>query len=122
MNKQQIFDAFDGQLSKKAIIQADGVWRIKGKDVEIEYLGDGIWDVYICNRQNMANGVGQRRVNNVLKLFKPTPAAVTELTGEAFVQGRLEDIKPVILSHRAFLGIRKKREVVADQVRNFGKK
>ena len=122
MTKQEIFDAFDGKLSRKNITKVDGEWRLHGKDVEIEYLGDGLWDVYVCNRKDMYSGLGQRRVRNVLRLFSPTPASVTELTGEGFVQGRLEDIKPVILEHRAFLGIRKKREVTGDHMRNFGKK
>ena len=116
MNKRQIFDAFDGKISRTAIRQFDGKWRIMGKGVEIEYLGGGIWDVFCCDREN---SLGTARVNNVLAKFSSVGIPVVKLNGEGYTQGSIEQIKPVVLSCLRFFGIRKKRELSPEQLENM---
>ena len=119
MEKQQIFDAFDGKIARRAIqkdVDIEGQWRIVGKQMEIEYLGNGLWDVFICNRQDMAAGVSQNRVNSILAKFSRAGLPCTELNGEGYTQGSLEHIKPVVLSCRAYFGIPKKRELSDEQL------
>jgi hypothetical protein len=121
MNKQQIFDAFDGKLSKTCIKQVDGQWRIIGRDVEIEYMGDDCWDFYVRNIENIAAGIGTGRVNNVLAKFSSVGTPVAKLNGEGYTQGSLQQIKSVVLANRAFFGIPKKRELSEEQLENMRK-
>ena len=109
MNKKDIFDAFNGEISKKAIIQKDGAWRIVGKWCEIERVGD-LWDIFICNPDNMTDGLGQRKVHNIIDRLKIPPINGTFriLNGEAYTQ--VSDIN-LILSNLSLLGIRRKRRL-----------
>ncbi len=119
MDKQEIFDAFDGKIAMRAIQKdnpVEGQWRIYGKQVEVEYMGDGLWDVFVCNRQDMTKEVSMIRVNRILGFFSAQGMGITALTGEGHTQGTLEQIKPVILSQLRYLGIPKKRQLSDEQL------
>lgn len=116
MTKQEIFDAFDGKLAKRAIQKMDGEWRLMGKQVEIEYMGDDIWDIYVCNRQDMTKPVDMQRANRILEKFSAVGLPVTALNGEGYTQGPLEKIRPIVLAHRAYFGIPKKRQLSDEQL------
>ena len=109
MTKQEIFDAFQGEISKTAIIQKDGAWRIVGKWCEIERVGN-LWDIFICNPGDMTKGLGQRKVNNIIDRLKipPTNGTFRILNGEAYTQ--VQDIN-LILQNLSLLGIRRKRRL-----------
>jgi len=116
MEKREILAAFDGKFSPRSVQWKDGAWRIHGKYVDIEPLPDGNWDVYVHNRENPAEGLGNRRVKHILNLFSRQGARPHPMDGEGYVRSTLEQIKPVALAHRAFLGIPKKVEYTPESL------
>lgn len=109
MNKQQIFDAFDGFLSMKNIVNRDGEFNLVGKYCVISPLEDGNWDVWLCNPSNLSEGLGTGRINNLVALFSTSSSVWRKLTGEADTQLPLEDLKPVLLGNHARFGLKKKQ-------------
>ena len=124
MTKDKIYRAFDGKLSRKAIIERDGEWVIQGKWCIAAPEADGIWDLWLCHPQDMAAGLGQRKVRNTLKTLQKsilalktsTGTAFRELTGEAW--GKVAGTT-LILANTAVLGIRRKRKVSQAQIDRF---
>ena len=107
MTKQELFDAFNGEISKKAIQRIDDEYRIVGKYCYVAPQDDG-FDIFICNTRNIAAGLGQKAVRNRMRaIFSSAVNAVTEVDGEAW--GKVQD-RDVILRNLKLLGIRKKRE------------
>ncbi len=119
MNKQEIFDAFDQKISKTAIVEQDGVFRIVGKDIEIEPIDNGMWDIWVHNRKDLQKGVGTGRVNNILARLGLATEPWTRLNGEAHTCAPLEVVKPALLDNLAYLGIRRKRVVTPEQKQAF---
>ncbi len=109
MNQTEIYDAFDGRISKTAIQLVDDEWRIVGNWCYVIYDGNNMWDVWICNPPCLRDGLGQRKVKNIICSFKgvvKTP--FRELTGEAYTKVQGTD---AILNNLGLLGIRKKRQI-----------
>ncbi len=115
ISKSQIFHAFGERISITAIQNIAGEWMIKGKWCFIA-PDDGkgeVWDIWICNSDNLCKGLGQRKVKNILHTLNGTvKTPFRELTGEAW--GKVRD-KGLILQNLHLLGIRKKRQVSPQQ-------
>lgn len=95
----------------------DGL-EIRGKWAVVTPMED-YWDVWIHNPQDLAKGLGARKVNNMLQAIKScVKADFHELTGEAWF--RVWDHKK-ISEIRQILGIRKKKRVSAKQLENLRK-
>ena len=119
--KQQLYDDFDGEISKTCLVPDQGEplgYMIQGKYCWIQYGGDGWWNVFICNSTNLAAGLGQRRVNRIARILSESAveSTVRILNGEADVWVKGTDS---ILQNLKLLGIRKKREVSAEQRENM---
>ena len=129
MNKQELFDAFDGKISKTAIQLLNDEYQIVGKFCRITFLdyGNGVyaWDVWICNHKDIAKGLGQSKVHNIVSSLTGIPrnqisldnplvnGPHTVLNGEAVVWvGSTE----IILKNLSLLGIRKKTQYSKEQL------
>jgi len=116
MNKADIYKAFGDKISKTAIQCIDDEWRIKGKWCYVtpdDEQGE-IWDIWICNPENIAAGLSQRRFKSIIHALESTgKVGFNELTGEAW--GKVTD-KSLILENLKLLGIRKKRQVSPEQI------
>jgi len=110
MNKQELFNAFNQKISLKSIVRRDDEYVIQGKFCIIAPTGKNRWNIWICNPDDLYNGLGQRKVRNIAaKLFKSAVGMTfTELTGEGY--GVVAGTK-LILQNLKLLGIRKKRQV-----------
>lgn len=114
MTQSEIYHAFNGRISKKAIQLIDDEWRIVGKWCYVTQDNQTTWDIWICNPADLCQGLGQRKVRNILSgLNSCTGEAFHELTGEAWGKVRGTEI---ILRNLDLLGIRKKR-VISEQQR-----
>ncbi len=113
LNKEGIYCAFGGRISKKAIQLIDDEWRIVGKWCYVTQDDEHVWDIWICNPADIAAGLGQRKVRNMLHALKSCVGEpFHELTGEAW--GKVRGTQ-LILNNLAVLGIRKKRTVSEKQ-------
>jgi hypothetical protein len=108
MNKKELFNAFDQRISEKSIVERNDEYVIEGKFCVITPMGENRWDVWICNSNDIDQGLDQRKVINIAaNLFKsPCKSELTELTGEGWgvVAGT-----GIILQNLKLLGIKKKR-------------
>jgi len=109
MNKGEIYEYFDGLISKSAVKQADdGEWQVIGRFCKVSF-DDAAIDLFICNPKDMVNGIGQKKVNNIIRGLKSSVnVKFTELDGEAWA--KVAD-KAVITDNLKLLGIRKKKIV-----------
>lgn len=124
MTQTEIYNAFDGKLSRSAIKERDGEYVIQGKWCIAAPEEGGIWDIWICNPKDITAGLGQGKVRNILKTLQKSILALgttvkssfKELTGEAHgkVVGTAE-----ILANTAVLGIRRKRKISQEQIDRF---
>lgn len=110
MTKQELFDAFDGKISKASIVDRDGEFVIQGKFCVIAPEGENVWDIWIGSPDDLYSGLSQRKVTGIITSLQKSAvgSAVRELTGEADTRVRGTGL---ILSNLRVLGIRKKREI-----------
>lgn len=114
MTKSEIYNFFDRKISKLAIQQIDGEWKVVGKWCRVGFDDDGTIDIRLCNPNDIAKGLGQRKLKIMLKGFKsPAKTTFRELTGEAYT--KTQD-KQDVLENLRLLGIRKKRRVTDRQL------
>jgi hypothetical protein len=105
--KQEIFDFFDGVISKSAIRNIDGEFMVVGHKCQIALEEDDLIDVWIHNTKDISAGLGAWAVRNRLNLFiSESTDTLVELNGEGYARGRVKDI---ILNNTSALGIKKKR-------------
>ncbi len=109
MNKKGLFDAFSQKISKKSIVNRDGEFVIQGKFCVIAYEPPDLWDIWICNPDDLYSGLTQRKVSGIIASLQKSKGwgVFRELTGEADV--RVRD-KQLILNNLPVLGIKKKQE------------
>jgi hypothetical protein len=76
-----------GLISKTCIRKRDGEWVILGKKCVISPLDDGTWDLWICNPADLAAGLHQKTVNNIVRKLEKVPqkGPFVVLNGEAYV-------------------------------------
>jgi len=107
MNKTEIFNAFNGQISRTAIREAGGEYWVVGKYCYVAPQ-DGGWDVWICNTRDLTAGLGQRKVHNLCQAIfgriKSGPQHKI-VDGEAWGLVKTE----TVLLNAKILGIRRKR-------------
>ena len=116
MNKQELYDYFDGQISKTCIhIADDGEAVVRGKYATIAVEEDGNIDVWICNNKDLPKGLGQKAVNNRVQAI-PECRKWRILDVEAW--GKVTD-KGVIQRNLKLLGIRKKMVVSESHRQKF---
>ena len=123
MNKAELYDFFDQKISQSAIQFIDYEYMVVGKTCRISVDDNGEIDVFICNHDNLTEGLGVRSLRTRLDAVK-TPAArlVVELNGEGYIKTRDKDS---ILRAMRLLGIRKKKQVsqeVLDRLKVMGMK
>ncbi len=115
MTKQELFDAFDQKISKKAIVSRGDEYVIQGRFCVIAFEEPDLWDIWVCNPDDLYSGLGAKKVRNICaELIKSAVnLPVRELTGETDTRTR---DKGVILNNLSVLGIRKKRQVSPKQL------
>ena len=74
MNKQDVFDSFHQQIAQRCITHDGYEWGVTGKYCRITILGDGNLDLWLCNSQNIAKGLGMRRINRILSILSKKKA------------------------------------------------
>jgi hypothetical protein len=95
-------------VSFAAIKCIDDEWIIIGKFCRVTPMKPSVWDVWICDSNFPDAGLGQRKVNNIVRELEKTllNRTLTICDGEAFVT--LHDAE-VISQNLKLLGIRRKR-------------
>ncbi len=108
MNKQDIYNAFGQNVSLKSIIYRETEYGLQGKYCFIAPLGNNKFDIWIGDPNNLAKGLGQRKLRNIVtKLSKSLSGSkFTELTCEGY--GVIEGTE-LILSNLDLLRIGRKR-------------
>jgi hypothetical protein len=102
-------EIFGNDISSTAFKLIDGESTIVGKWCRLTLDDDGVFDVWICNPDDLYSGLGVRKVRNIIsRLNSPAGSPFHELTGEAW--GKVRD-KEIILQSLHLLGIRKRRRV-----------
>jgi len=90
---------------------ADDEWMVQGKFCRCSYLGNDCWDVWLCNPDNIRDGLTQRRVRSIharIIEFARQEVPFRELTGE----GVYPVISTELLTKCApLLGIKRRRKV-----------
>jgi len=112
MIKQELYDAFQGKISKTAFNHAQ---QVQGKFSLIEKVDNETWDIYLCNPQDSVNGLHKNKINNIVKALLKTNSSLEFhiLHREAWVQTNDAN---VILENLKILGIRKKTALTKDQL------
>ena len=121
MNKTELYDFFDQRISQSAIQFIDYEYMVVGKTCRNSVDDDGQIDIFICNHDNLYEGLGTRALRTRLDAVK-TPAArlVVELNGEGYIKTRDKDS---VFRAMRLLGIRKKKQVsqeVLDRLKMMG--
>ncbi len=108
MKKEELFNAFDHQISKKSIVRRDDEYVIEGKFCVIVPKDSSRWDVWIHNHANIARGLGRRKILNIASILFKSEACESreELTGEAY--GVVAGVE-IIIKNLKLLGIKKKQ-------------
>ena len=107
-------------VSLASIKCIDDEWMIVGKFCQVTPMKPGVWDLFICNPQNLYDGLGQRKVNYIARELKNTllNRTLTICDGEAFVTLHGTE---VISQNLKLLGIRRRRRVKAESMESFRK-
>lgn len=120
MGKTDIYNYFDQAISRASIKQTDeGEWQVIGKWCKVSFCDDNpdCLDLFICNPKDMFNGLGTRKLKNIISGLVSTLATrFTEVDGEAWgvVAG-----KKAILAKVKLLGIKKKKIVTTNNLHNL---
>ena len=110
MNLREIFSY---EISSSAFQKIDGQLNIIGKWCRLTQDSASVFDVWICNSNDLYLGLGQRKLRNIISsLNSSTGEPFHELTGEAW--GKVRD-REVILRNLSLLGIKKKRRISEKQ-------
>ena len=120
MNKQEIYDLFDGEIARVAIKPIPNTefhpFGVYGKFCELEHVGDGVWDLYLRNPKSPDSYLSGVRVKSFMRKFAGIGLNLVELDGEAYAQGVLDDsFKKAILTERSWLGIKKSPKLSPEQ-------
>ena len=114
--RYEIIEALNDRISKVCVVDRDGEWVVKGKCCIISRHEDGTWDVWICDPNNLVEGLHSRSVTNrVSKLTKHAEeGSLFEGDGEAWLTSSIDFIiqDPALCK---LLGIRRKRQLSIDQ-------
>jgi hypothetical protein len=132
MNKQQLFDALGGVVSKTAIVNRDGRYAVRGKyAIVTPNEAPDSFDVWVCNPADIAAGLGTRAVRfrmaairEKARLIGPygrqldsdesePESACVELDGEAYFPSVPAAVVTACLTE---LGIRRKRTVSPETI------
>ena len=119
MTRQDVFDYFDQQIAQRCITHDGYEWGVTGKYCRVTILDDGNLDLWLCNPQNIAKGLGTRRMNRILSILSekmPPGTTVGKLDGEAYTQGPLKD---VVLGNLSLLGVFRKRTYSASHLQKM---
>lgn len=88
----------------------DDEWQVVGKFCRCAYLGNGHWDVWVCNPSDIAAGLTSRKVSGIVRRIaeiSPRSGPFHELTGEGYYPTMPTE---VLLRSMAPLGISKRRK------------
>ena len=107
MRKQDIFDAFKGQISKIAIVNRDGEFVLQGKFCVVSPIEDR-WDIWLCKPKDIAAGLSARKLQSLIRRLDlaSLEGGFTELDGEAWFRVFSTDF---VLQNLPVLGIRRKK-------------
>jgi hypothetical protein len=105
MNKQELFAAFDGRVSKSALHVIDDEVCVVGKYCRVSPMeAPDMFDLWLRNALSSTDGLGSRKLTHIIGALG-TELPWCRLDGEAHVTVR----KETILNNLAVLGIRKRR-------------
>ena len=107
-------------VSRPSIKCIHDEWMIVGKFCQVTPMAPGVWDLFICNRDDFDAGLGQGKVNNIVNALKShrQEAMYTVCNGEAFasLQG-----KEIIEDNLRLLGIKVKRKIKPETLEKMKK-
>ena len=106
---QHLKEVTSHAFSHPSYIADDGP-AVIGKFAACSYLGDGLWDVWVCNRKDLETGLSERKLTGILSSLDCLDNAATgplqRLTGEA-VYPRMPT--EALLQAAPVLGIHKRK-------------
>jgi hypothetical protein len=106
---QHLKEVTNHAFSHPSYIADDGP-AVIGKIATCSYLGDGLWDVWVCNRKDLETGLSERKLTGILSSLESLNNAATgplqRLTGEA-VYPRMPT--ETLLQAAPVLGIHKRK-------------
>ena len=121
MNKQEIFQALNEQVSMSAIHIGDDGPAVVGKFCTLSppLEGESDWELYIHNPKDLTAGLGARKLNNIINAVLaevPTNGTLQSYEGEAVLAVPPEHLGAVTGNLTKVLGIRRKRSVSPEQL------
>lgn len=107
---------------KSYLPESEGGPAVVGKFAICEPLHDGFWDVWLCNTEDMAAGIGTRKLNNIISAIEVSESSATgplrRLDGEAVYARMPTD---VLLRIHRLLGIRTRRKATPTSFKKGGR-
>jgi hypothetical protein len=114
MNKQELFAALDGRVSKSGLHVIDDEASVVGKFCHVTPMEDapGTFDLWLRSPLNSTDGLGARKLTSIIESLGAN-LPWHRIDGEAYVSVG----KDVILDNLSVLGIRKQRVVKLSEER-----
>jgi hypothetical protein len=106
--KGELEEITKNAFSRKSITLVDDEMIVVGKFCRAAYLGDGFWDVWVCNYKNLRDGLSTRKVNAIYGRISDLGAdtgPLRRLDGEGYYQRMPTE---VFLCSAPVLGVRKR--------------
>lgn len=95
-------------FARNAIRKIDEEWTVVGRFCRCVYNGDETWDVWLCNPDNLAQGLSERKVSAIYGRIAdkcPDAGPFRRLTGEGIYPSMPTE---TFLLSASFLGIRRR--------------
>ena len=108
-NRRDLEGITGNAFASSAYQNVDGEWILRGKFCRCAYLGNKRWDVWLCNPQNIRDGLTQRKVRSItarIAELSPQEVPFRELTGEGVYPVMYTDL---LVKSAFLLGIKRKR-------------
>lgn len=117
---QHLKEVTSHAFSHPSYIADDGP-AVIGKFATCSYLGDGLWDVWVCNRKDLETGLSERKLTGILSSLESLNNAATgplqRLAGEA-VYPRMPT--EALLQAAPVLGIHKRKRANSGSFKKQG--
>lgn len=116
MNRLDLEQLTGKAFSSSAYRCIDDEWQVAGKFCRAVYLGNGHWDVWLCNTADLDAGLSQRKIRSIAAGIAengPVAGGFRELTGEGVYQRMLT---AHLLQNAPLLGIKRRRSVNPERI------
>ena len=116
MTRAELEQVTSKAFSSSAYRVIDDERQVVGKHCRCAYLGNDLWDVWLCNPADLVSGLSQRKVRAIsarIAEIAPLQTRFRELTGEG-----VYDAMPtaLLLKSARYLGIKGRRAPSAAQL------